>query len=413
MSGLELALRRVVSHVVVPSSEPRPTLSLDIIESGSGRLLGEPALASNDGQIAFEPGDVLFNKLRPYLAKSYLVEQPMQGSGELLVMRASPRLDPRFLFYVTLSTRWLNHATQSSYGLKMPRTSWDELASFKLHVPSLVEQRRIADFLDNQVTRIDAVVAARKSQVDALVEFRKSRAYAAVTGSSFTEQRSSSLTWAASLPLAWGEPRICQVARMGTGHTPSRSVPEYWMGCDIPWLTTGDVHRFRHDEVDELDDAVLEISEIGIANSAAVVHPAGTVALSRTASAGFSIVMGVPMATSQDYATWTPGPLLSSDFLLWCLRVMRADIMGRLAIGSTHKTIYFPDLMSIRIPLPTLVEQDAAVGRIQDAARWVSNGCETLRASIERLTEYKRSFITAAVTGEFDVSAASGRGVQP
>lgn len=218
--------------------------------------------------------------------------------------------------------------------------------------------------------------------------------------------------WVESLPVGWGYPRVCQVAQMGTGHTPSRSVPEYWLDCRIPWLTTSDVYRFRHDGIDVIEDTALQISDVGLANSAAVVHPAGTVALSRTsASAGFSIVMGTDMATSQDFATWTCGPALKPHFLLWCLRVMRRDIMGRLAIGSTHKTIYFPDLMSIRVPLPPQRDQEAAIREISSAADETRAAAAWLRSSINLLWDYKRSLISAAVTGEFDVSAVNGSGV--
>jgi len=196
---------------------------------------------------------------------------------------------------------------------------------------------------------------------------------------------------------------------MGTGHTPSRSQPELWKDADIPWLTTADVHRFREDELEIIDDTMLHVSQMGIENSAAVIHPRGTVALSRTASAGFSIVMGRDMATSQDYATWTCGPKLLPDFLLWCLRAMRRDLLGRLAMGSTHKTIYFPDLMSIRIPLPDVAIQREAVRCIQARSGESSHARSAIRLSVELLLERKRSLITAAVTGEFDVSSASSR----
>ncbi len=84
------------------------------------------------------------------------------------------------------------------------------------------------------------------------------------------------------------------------------------------------------------------------------MHPSGTVALSRTSgSAGFAILMGRAMATSQDFATWTPGPKLRSEYLLWCLRTMHHDLMVRLAMGSTHLTIYFPDLLSIKHSPPS------------------------------------------------------------
>jgi type I restriction enzyme S subunit len=198
---------------------------------------------------------------------------------------------------------------------------------------------------------------------------------------------------------------------MGTGHTPSRSVPEYWLECDIPWLTTSDVHKFRKDEIDVLDETEIQISELGLANSAAVLHPQGTVALSRTASTGFSIVMGRDMATSQDFATWTCGPALDNHFVLWCLRAMRRDLLHRLAMGSTHKTIYFPDLMSIRVPLPPLADQRDAVASIARFAADARKVKVEITGSITLLREYKRSLISAAVSGEFDVSAASGRGV--
>jgi type I restriction enzyme S subunit len=270
------------------------------------------------------------------------------------------------------------------------------------------EQRRIADFLDDQVARIDNIISGRRQQLRRVIAARESAVFDSVIGATNEDRRPSGLSWAETLPADWGSTRLTHVARMGTGHTPSRSVGEYWIDCTIPWLTTSDVHRFRHDEIDQITDTGLHISKLGLANSAAVLHPTGTVALSRTASAGFSIVMGIGMATSQDYATWTCGPKINNVYLLWCLRAMRRDVMGRLATGSTHKTIYFPDLMSIRVPLPPVADQLVAVaeiGALVDAERQRS---AAITRSIELFQELKKSLITAAVMGEFDVSTANG-----
>ena len=84
-----------------------------------------------------------------------------------------------------------------------------------------------------------------------------------------------------------------------------------------------------------------------MANSSAELHPKGSVVLCRTASAGYSAVMGKDMATSQDFVAWRCGPQLDPFYLLWCLRAMRSDLLGRLAMGSTHKTIYVPDLQAL------------------------------------------------------------------
>jgi len=168
--------------------------------------------------------------------------------------------------------------------------------------------------------------------------------------------------------------QVRRVARQGTGHTPSRSVPEYWIPeeCTIPWLTLADVWQLRDGSVSTIVETAEKISPRGLANSSAVVHPAGTVAFSRTASVGFACVLGVDMATSQDFVTWTPGDGLSSRYLLWALRGLRHDILGRMQ-GSTHQTIYMSDLNEVAIPLHSIEDQcriadflDDEVGRIDE-----------------------------------------------
>ncbi|MCA1704254.1 MAG: restriction endonuclease subunit S, partial [Actinobacteria bacterium] len=88
-----------------------------------------------------------------------------------------------------------------------------------------------------------------------------------------------------------------------------------------------------------------------------VLHPRGTVTLSRTASVGFPVIMGRDMATSQDYFTWTCSEELEPRFLLMYLRARHKDLVGGLAMGSTHKTIYMADIQGLRVPLPPISEQ--------------------------------------------------------
>jgi type I restriction enzyme, S subunit len=103
-------------------------------------------------------------------------------------------------------------------------------------------------------------------------------------------------------------------------------------------------------------DTQQKVSEVGIQHSAAVVHPADTVMLCRTASVGLSVRVGIPMATTQAFVTWTCRPELDSRYLLLLLRAMGGE-WKRLAYGSTHQTIYMPDLEALRVPLPPIAEQ--------------------------------------------------------
>jgi type I restriction enzyme S subunit len=98
------------------------------------------------------------------------------------------------------------------------------------------------------------------------------------------------------------------------------------------------------------------VSELGVRNSAAVVHPPGTVMFCRTASVGLFCITGVPMATTQAFVTWTPRDGLDARYLLYLIAAMRSEF-DRLAYGSTHLTIYMPDLEALDVPIPPIEEQ--------------------------------------------------------
>lgn len=366
------------------------------------------SLAPSRARRLASQGDTIISTVRTYLrAIARVPDGGLVFSTGFATVKPLPSVDPNFLYYACRSDHFVEQIVSRSSGVSYPAINPSDLGMLEISLPPLGEQRRIADFLDDQVTRLDSTIDSRRRQLGALQAATVAAAHESVLAMDQGPRKPSTIAWATDIPEHWGEVSLRLVARMGTGHTPSRSQLDYWVDCDVPWLTTGDVKRFRADEIDSISETAVEISQLGLRNSAAVVHPANTVALSRTASAGFSIVMDRDMATSQDFATWTPGPLLRSHYLLWCLRVMRRDLLQRLAMGSTHKTIYFPDLEGIRIPLPPLKDQDRAVVRIQGSVAKVRTTIGAVERSIALLAERKRALITAAVTGEFDVTTAS------
>jgi type I restriction enzyme S subunit len=82
---------------------------------------------------------------------------------------------------------------------------------------------------------------------------------------------------------------------------------------------------------------------------------------------------------------------------------MRGDLLNRLAQGSTHKTIYMPDIRSIRIPLPPLEEQREIVVRTWDGLRKIDGAVEGLEKQVGLLREHRQALITTAVTGELEI----------
>jgi type I restriction enzyme S subunit len=130
------------------------------------------------------------------------------------------------------------------------------------------------------------------------------------------------------------------------------------------------------------------ISQLGLENSAAVLHPAGTVMFCRTASVGLFCITGMPMATTQAFVTWTPGDRLDSRYLLYVIAAMGPEF-DRLAYGSTHLTIYMPDLEGLRVPLPPLDEQRQIVDFLDGQIPIIDSVVNARRAEIGLLTEQR------------------------
>lgn len=366
-------------------------------------------------ELKLRKGDVLLAKDGNTLGIVNLVRHLPRAAtvnGSIAVLR-SFGIHPGFLRYVIASSVIQEHISAVKDGMGVPHLFQRDIKRFPMPVPPEEEQRSIADYLDAETGRIDNLIKAQRQLISKLGERRSAGVSAAVSGAQRSERRESSLAWLDTVPASWKEVRVGLVARMGSGHTPSRSRPEWWENCTIPWITTGEVRQVRDDRQEDLVETREKISELGLANSAAELHPAGTVVLCRTASAGYSAVMGMDMATSQDFVTWTCGPLLDPYYLLWCLRAMRSDLLGRLAMGSTHKTIYVPDLQMLRIPLPpTIAEQREIVAHIRRQNAWIDKLVDAVRQQVDLLTERRQAVITAAVTGQLDVSTASGRGIE-
>ena len=384
-------------------------VALEHVESWTGRLNvaddGEGMLS--DGQVVkrFRAGDVLFGKLRPYLAK---VTRPHTSGvcvGEFLVLRPRDRgVLAAYMENLLRSRPIIDTVNSSTFGAKMPRADWQFLAGLEVPRPSLYEQRAIANFLDREAARIDALVAKQHELIKLLHEKRTALISHAVGKGLDPDvaMKDSGVEWLGEIPAHWEVKRTKFAATLRSGHTPSRQKAEYWKDCTIPWFGLADVWQIRDGQVEYVQETAEKISEIGLANSAARHLPAGTVILSRTASVGFSAILGVDMATTQDFVNWVCGPSLRPEYLLYVFRAMGPEFQ-RLTMGSTHQTIYMHDVGGFSTPVPHVSEQDQMVAFVRKEVADTDAMIAKVNEAIKHLTEYRTALISAAVTGKIDV----------
>lgn len=117
--------------------------------------------------------------------------------------------------------------------------------------PSQAEQTQIARFLDHETARIDALIEEQQRLIELLKEKRQAVISLAVTkGLDPTVlMKDSGVEWLGEVPAHWGFGKIRYFAKIESGHTPSRSKPEYWENCTIPWFSLADVWQIRSGEV--------------------------------------------------------------------------------------------------------------------------------------------------------------------
>lgn len=178
--------------------------------------------------------------------------------------------------------------------------------------------------------------------------------------------------------------RLDDIAVRGSGHTPSQKHPEYWDG-DVPWLSLADSALLDKGWITSNN---RNITQAGIANSSAVIHPRNTVVLLRDAGVGKSGILGKGMAVSQHFMAWQADEkVLHHRYLYQWLQWMAPEF-ERMAVGSTVKTIGLPYFKKLVIDLPSLESQvkvadalqlaDAAIGQAESFSTHLNSRRQSL-----------------------------------
>ena len=352
-------------------------------------------------------GDLLLAAVGATFGKSYLHTRESGSAcfaGYLVRFSPGHDLEPSFAAYWTESASYWALVQSRVVQATIQNFSASKVKDLAMPLPSKLEQRRITAFLDGETARIDTLVAKKERLIELLHERRTALINRAVTKGldPNVPMMDSGVEWLGEVPAHWQVNRTKHVARLRSGHTPSRQHPEYWQDCTIPWFGLADVWQIRNGQIEYVSDTSEKISELGLANSAARLLPRGTVILSRTASVGFSAILGVDMATTQDFVNWICGPTIRPEYLLYVFRSMEHEFR-RLTMGSTHQTIYMPDVGSFSTPIPPLPEQDDIIAFIRGETTHLDAVMTKVREAIARLTELRTALISAAVTGRIDV----------
>ncbi len=396
-------------HTSVEDPTPRPIVDLEALASGTGRLaagvklheLSEPG----EGVAQVAEGDVLFGKLRPYLAKSWVADRPCFASAELLCLRPAPGVSSRWFGYVVASRPFVEFAVATSDGAKMPRTSWIKLGELRLGVPDHGVQQSIADYLDRETARIDALITAKQRVVESLTERRIALAHATVSGTQVDGSRQASGNdWMGSIPAHWRMARLgslfdVQLGRMLNG--------ERRTGPDMrPYIRNVNV---RWGSVDTSDLAEMNFPPEGRIRYA--LKPGDLLVNEGGAGIGRAAIWDGRIDEiyyQKSVHRIRPRGELSVQWLLEWFRVAVDrrvfEVEGNLA---TIPHVPAEALRRFRVPVPPKAEEVKFLSALTGAVQRDELIGSITQKQINLLRERREALVDAAVTGQLSIAEAA------
>lgn len=385
----------LVSSQVNPAAIPNaPYLGLERLEPGRLRV-DDYGVASEVASLkmAFEPNDVLYGKLRPYLDKAVLADRQGVATTELLVLRPKPNVDPKYLACVVHSPSFIEFSMRGVTGVQHPRTSWSHIKEFELPHRELPEQITIARLLGSMS---ELRVAADRALCSASALKCASMQEVFTRGLRCEEQKETVI---GPLPASWDVVPIGSLGKVGNGSTPKRANTAYWSGGTFPWLNSAKVYD-RDILVGEqfVTETALRECHLPIVEPGAVLmaitgqgKTLGNVAVLRTRATISQHVAYIQV----DQTQVVPG------FLRGYLETQYDDLRQIASGGgSTKGALTCAFLRGLSIPLPPLTEQQEVVSVLEV----LDEKIKVQRQKGDVLDELFKSLLHSLMTGEISVN---------
>jgi len=353
-------------------------------------------------------GDTIVSTVRTYLRAVAFVDEPddLVVSTGFAVLSPGAGVDPRYLYRAVQSKPFVDEVVARSTGVSYPAINPGELGRIGVHLPDADTQRAIADFLDRETERIDALVAKKQQLIELLQEKRTALISRAVTKGLDPDVplKDSGIEWLGAIPAHWETRRLRVIS-------PSQSVglvinpSTYVVDEGVPFLFGSNISEFRIHA-----DGARRISPASNRFLAPSILHSGDLVTVRVGDPGVTAVVPPELdgcnCASVMITSRSPG--FDSQWLCYVMnsRVGRAQV-EMVQYGAAQKQFNISHAVDFRYPVPPLREQIRIREHLDAQLVRLSGLHRTAEAGRAVLHEYRSALITAAVTGQIEVGATT------
>lgn len=290
------------------------------------------------------------------------------------IVQGNEQCDTRFLCYLINSMDLSGYVTGSA----QPKLSQANLNAITLSLPTLVEQKRIVEYLYMLDQKIDV-----NRQINDNLE-QQAQSY-------FQE------LFVDNASPEWTTGTISDLGTVVGGSTPSKTKPEYYTESGIAWITPKDLSINKSKFVSHGEN---DITELGLKNSSAAIMPEGTVLFSSRAPIGYIAIAAGEVTTNQGFKSVVPKPEIGTPFVYFFLKNTLPVIEG-MASGSTFKEVSGSTMKNV----PAVIPDAETLAKFSDFCAPIFAQQRILEEQNQSLATLRDNLLPKLMSGEIDVSA--------
>lgn len=365
-----------------------PYIGLENIESWTGKYVSSDSQYDKSQALTFSRNNILFGKLRPYLAKVFCASNDGCCSSEFCILNFSSPVNIRYFWNLLISPTFIDHVTKSTYGTKMPRANTDFIKNICVPVPPRIEQDRIALYLDATSAKIDSLISETRSSIEEYKKLKQAIITQAVTKGvrGEREMKDSGVEWIGEINHRFSLIKLKYICSILDQYRKPISADKRSQSGSILYDYYG-----ASGAIDKIDDYTIDDHVMLIGEDGANLR-----------------MRNLPLMYEVNGKAWINNhahilkPTERVDFYYLFYSLEGLDINPYIT-GSAQPKLSQEKLQNIWVPLPDFEEQQEIATYIRSKCAEIDGVIAKKELLVKELESYKKSLIYEVVTGKREV----------